>query len=218
MEVVYTQTNENLNAIIAGLVPIPEDTILAVGGSGDQAFALLEFAGRVKVVDKDHSQTEYIRKRAEALRLRDYASFRRNANSSLYFFENKNRLERIRERLDHLAIAESADIVQIAPQEESYSKAYLSNAIGFPVAFNGGKIIRSLDAVAQKLTTGGLIYVANHWELVNAAMPSTLLLAREDILMIKSFLPQGLELDRALSKAARKYESEGWTPAVYRKI
>ncbi len=72
---VYRATNESLKAIVKGLDVSPVDSILAVGGSGDQAFALLEFAGKVTAVDNAPEQIDFMRQRVEALKRRDYWGF-----------------------------------------------------------------------------------------------------------------------------------------------
>ncbi|MCX6774504.1 MAG: hypothetical protein NTY99_00220 [DPANN group archaeon] len=53
----YFQTNEDLASIVRGMNVKPTDYILAVGGSGDQAFALLEYAKRVKIVYASNGET-----------------------------------------------------------------------------------------------------------------------------------------------------------------
>lgn len=82
---IYQCTNESLKAIIAGLDVSPEDNLLVVGGSGDQAFALLEFAGKGKVtaVDNAPQQIDFIRQKAEALQIGDYESFFRIDNKEM---------------------------------------------------------------------------------------------------------------------------------------
>ena len=49
----YSSTNESLEGVVAGLDVKPKDRIIAVGGCGDQAFALLENVGKVIVVDSN---------------------------------------------------------------------------------------------------------------------------------------------------------------------
>lgn len=71
----FTCTNESLPAIIAGLSPSSADRILAIGGSGDQAFALLEHGAQVAVIDHDARQIDFIRHRAAALADGDYYEF-----------------------------------------------------------------------------------------------------------------------------------------------
>ena len=71
----YFATNENVNAIMAGLEPSTSDTILTVTSGGDQALAMLENAGRVIVCDKNPHQIAYVRERVEALSRGDYETF-----------------------------------------------------------------------------------------------------------------------------------------------
>ncbi len=82
---IYQCTNESLKAIVAGLDVSPEDNLLVVGGSGDQAFALLEFAGEgtVTAVDNAPQQIDFIRQKAEALQRGDYESFFRVDNEGI---------------------------------------------------------------------------------------------------------------------------------------
>ena len=71
----YISTNENLDAIVLGMDVNSNDRILAMGGSGDQAFALLEKAGSVTVVDRNSAQIWYIKQRAELIRQKAYEFF-----------------------------------------------------------------------------------------------------------------------------------------------
>ena len=70
MTQIYARTNEDLTAIVKGLDVNPADYILAVGGSGDQAFALLENAKRVLAVDAEDQQVCHMRQLMEHLPLR----------------------------------------------------------------------------------------------------------------------------------------------------
>ena len=82
---IYQCTNESLKAIVAGLDVSPDDNLLVVGGSGDQAFALLEFAvkGKVTAVDNAPQQIDFIRQKVEALQRGDYESFFRVDNKEM---------------------------------------------------------------------------------------------------------------------------------------
>lgn len=64
----YGHTNESLWAVVAGLNVSRKDRILAICGSGDQAFALSEFADEVVAVDRSEEQIAYAQRRLEALR------------------------------------------------------------------------------------------------------------------------------------------------------
>ena len=72
---IYKKTNENLPCIIRGLDVQPNDYILAVGGSGDQALALLEYAERVLAVDIETRQVTHMKNQIDALSLGDYEVF-----------------------------------------------------------------------------------------------------------------------------------------------
>ena len=223
MDLFFTQTNETLNAIIVGLEVSSKDIILAVGGSGDQAFALLEYAERVKVVDDRPEQLSYIRRRAEALQKGDYEAFqpsnREVREDNAGYFKSPTRLETIQKKLEGLIILQPSDIISLAQQEESYSKVYLSNVIGYRNPPRDGDSCRTiLQKVAQRLVVNGLIYVANHRSLALVSEPHTY--GIQD-LHITSFLPPKLVLDLQLSKGARRWEKTGnyqWRPAVYRKV
>jgi len=74
-ELLYSVTNESLTAVIQGLELKPDDVVYAIGGSGDQAFAILEYAKRVIVIDSNPEQIKLIKRRAEMLEKSDYAKF-----------------------------------------------------------------------------------------------------------------------------------------------
>lgn len=182
----YSYTNEDLRGIILGLDFSPEDSVLAVAGSGDQAFAFLEFARQVKAVDIVPEQIELIRQKAEALQVGDYDEFLRvdgtgsadgwmygqyslefkrfdEMRKRKYFAEDDNqRLERIRRNLGNLVIAEPANVLEIAQTESGFSKIYLSNVFGYGDDGSDMWVTQILGNIARNLPLGGLIYVANH--------------------------------------------------------
>jgi len=71
----YVFTNESLESIVKSLSPSKTDSVLSVGGSGDQAFALAELAGRVVVCDTEPLQVSFIRERIIHLRNGNYQGF-----------------------------------------------------------------------------------------------------------------------------------------------
>ena len=79
----FACSNENPAAIIAGLDVHSEDHVLTVGGSGDQAFALLERAGAVIVTDNNPAQIAFIRQRASSLLENNNALFFANLRDFL---------------------------------------------------------------------------------------------------------------------------------------
>jgi len=144
----YTHTNESLDAIIAGLDIKQGDLILAVGGSGDQAFAMLEYAKSLLiVVDKNKHQIDYIAKRIELMKkgfynkslkigelgiqdgicrgTRNYELMKFNIEKRNKYFLQKGRLDRIRENLGYVSLV-NADIFSVLGWGNQ--KLYLSNA------------------------------------------------------------------------------------------
>ncbi len=73
----YSHTNESLRAITEELDINPTDVFLAIGASGDQAFALLDGSKSVRVAEFRSCQIDYIRKREGLLRNGDYEGFLR---------------------------------------------------------------------------------------------------------------------------------------------
>nr|MBA4405529.1 hypothetical protein [Nanoarchaeum sp.] len=228
----YSCTNESLDAIMAGLDVQPQDRILAVAGSGDQAFAFLEIASHVKAVDTSLPQIKLVIQRAQQLREGNYVDFLNytyngcldfirpaptywpdtgtryeNAHKpgrSAYFANNfPSRLDKIRANLGNLEISEeTADILKVAKKERGYNKIYLSNAIGYNRTLTDDKIRRIFSPLPRLLPADGLIYIANGGLFATYSLDSTLVFP-------------GVELDKELTIKAR--ELDGWRPAVYRK-
>lgn len=187
----YYYTNESLRGIISGLDLSKEDSVLAVAGSGDQAFAFLEFARQVKAVDVSPVQIEFMRKRIEALKAGNYGKFLmawgigyngeiisvKPEEAFLNYFMGERikyfsqdypqRLERIRANLENLVIARPANILKVAQRESGFSKVYLSNVFGYNGDESDMEVTRILRNIATNLPTGGLIYLANHGSLNN---------------------------------------------------
>ncbi|VVB77619.1 Uncharacterised protein [uncultured archaeon] len=67
MELLYSRTNESLAAIVVGLDLKSDDIVYAIGGSGDQAFAILEYAGKVIAVDNNPLQIKLMKERVKLL-------------------------------------------------------------------------------------------------------------------------------------------------------
>ena len=181
----YSHTNESLDAIVKGMNVNETDDIIAVCGSGDQAFALLEYAGSVLAVDSDRQQIEYAQKRAEALKAGDYDGFFPCSNDIYFnpdgsygkdfagrvrqYFEKDNseaRLEKIRKKLGSLEIRHVTDLLDEI-QEDRFSKAYLSNILGSDY-FSAVSFIKkfmpmlkegNIKTIAQMLRTDDLKFV-----------------------------------------------------------
>jgi hypothetical protein len=132
----YEATNESLSGIVAGLRPSPEDSILAVCGSGDQAFALAEYARRVVVVDYSPIQLNFARARRDALAAGDTSYFlnptsleRLTVDLRNEYFSQPGRLDRIRENIERLEFVDAVDVLAYTEEQPvgAFNKIYLSN-------------------------------------------------------------------------------------------
>jgi len=241
-EICYATTNESLKSIITGMNLSKEDEVLAIGGSGDQAFAILEFVKRVKVVDISSKQLAFINSRMAALKEMDVENFFEGDKKvfsgdfyplftqdvrNYFLSDNPDRLEKIRKKLPDFLIMDPEDIVKTAQKERDYSKIYLSNAISSGYYGKEGKmrenVTVSLSKISRNLPERGLIYVSQHNAFSDIArheeekfknIPRT-----SDDLNETFFLPSELRLDRELSIKARKVRDFCgeffWAPAVY---
>jgi hypothetical protein len=217
----YLATNENLLAIRHGLAIGPDDDVLAVAAAGDQAFALLEFARSVEVVDANPKQLHYVARQAEFLKHRDFQSFLRPqvlllsdpvfgydveqlaalnsvglAQRQRYF--TPARLNAIRQKLGDFVL--SGSTVLEAASKRSFDKVYLTNIIGYLDSdFTEGSL---LFLGANRLKIGGLVYLANP-----VGRPTSL--ARMKKL--------GFEPDTELTGVARALEPN-WKPDVFHRV
>ena len=218
----YYSTNESLDSIVKGLEPCHSDVIVAIGGSGDQAFALLESAGEVIVVDHDAQQIDYILKRRRLLeegRVTDFLGSENDVQIAKYL---QKRAEKIRHRLNRMVVYDPVDVFDFLEQENGFSKVYLSNVFG---CRNAGRSrnYESLGMIASKLPPGGLVYVADHgrtMEISPEFYPKDFIsywlsycMGRE----LSGKLPQGMIIDQRRTALARFHERNNWDTAVYRK-
>ncbi|NTV23485.1 MAG: hypothetical protein HGA85_03860 [Nanoarchaeota archaeon] len=135
----YTTTNENLDAILLGLAVQPQDRILAICGSGDQALAMAGIGAKVRAVDRETGQLEYAKEQAalfksnplKTLRFHPVSffmdvddDFRRN----WYLFSHRIEIARNLDSISYL----HGDIFEQDPK--GYNKIYLSNASGCKLA------------------------------------------------------------------------------------
>ena len=161
-ELNYACTNESLPSIIEGMEPRETDRILAICGSGDQAFALLESGAHVVAIDNDVHQVEFAQKRREKLKSSDYAGFlhappARNSCDPIardIYFREGERMRNIRARLGNLDIR-SQDIRTL---NEMVDKAYLSNVFDW---INDQSTVELVQLLAAHVSQGGLVYLAD---------------------------------------------------------
>lgn len=216
MTQMYARTNENLKSIVAGLDVQPKDYILAVGGSGDQAFALIERARRVLAVDTEAYQVNHMRRMAELIKEGDYRGFlyARTGGSDPHLFLNEpdlsdivrwemhhgskyftlEKFERIRKNLGNLQFRQG-EIVETTQTEDGFNKVYLSNALGKD-HITGENAREALIKISKRLPVDGLVYVSDH-------------------VAIFDYL-DGCGLEREELLTARTSD-KGWCPIVLRK-
>lgn len=217
-------TNESLDAIMGGLDINDKDKVLAVCGSGDQAFAMLEKASQVSVSDIRKVQLELVKSRMELLDAGKFQEFL-YPDKELSFgsyedeyllclsqrqkYFSQERLEIIRSKLGNLRILKEGPIA-FAESGKHFTKLYLSNIFDAD-DFNSQR----LKEYVQKLEIAGLMYVVNF----NGGEYS---LSRFAIHLF-SRIPRGLKIERNLSRIARDSEREqanifNWKPTIYRRV
>ncbi len=204
---IFPISNESIEAVVVGLNPGSNDSVLTVAGSGDQAFALLEKAGNVVIADISEAQLELVRKRKDALEAGDYETFFMptgsdyelfNAYPRIRYFDRMSRLDRIQERLSKLEICGSVSLEDLA-ESRSFDMIYASNAISEFYCANPLEVHFAM--LLRGLKIGGLLYVSNGAEIHN---------------LVKDIHRLGLELESSMTKKAQALE-DLWTPNVYRK-
>ena len=202
----YSCTNESLPSIIAGMEPDEKDIILAICGSGDQAFALLGSGAKVIAVDKDSRQVEFARARLERLRRGDYDGFLSappafnpcDPIARDIYFGRGNTLENIRARLANVSFRRQ-DITQL---DYIVDKAYLSNVLDWIT--DDKSVTDFLQRLASHIRQEGLVYLADKGAV-----------KEHKILWNKEF-----EIDKRLTERAVSltyYGDTHWIPIVLRK-
>jgi len=215
IDVEYPITNENLLAITRGLAISPSDDVLAICGSGDQAFALLENARSVLAMDKSGAQVEFAEKRRELLRQGKYDEFlplwvdgydlnpRPFHRRREYF--HPERLERITSKVDNLEIVRG-DIFNPRTSKK-FSKIYLSNSLLYE-SMESSAALRRIVGILNFLSINGLLYISDIDDLGRAGIHSPL---PSPELPFVSF-------DKEQTRVARVFERyEDWFPVVLRK-
>jgi hypothetical protein len=206
----YFTTTESLNSIITGLTPSPDDKILAIAGSGDQGFAMLEYGARVTLVDSDENAIDFVKDRAEALKNGDFRGFfypkgwsppslenliirNRYFNVQWPRYFSSRRVRKIRSNLGGLTILPCGKIGQNRLKQR-FTKIYLSNAWSVCGNF--------LDNLLLDLVPNGLIYSAIDSDFISYLLVN-----------------DGFCLDRLRTKQAREQSQSQhpfrWNPAVW---
>jgi SAM-dependent methyltransferase len=223
----YTYTNEELFAILKGLDLKKDDNVLAIAGSGDQAFAMLPYVDKITAVDVNTNQIDYIEQRMRWLKEgnKDYflerdlrkipsCPFQNSLNDCPEFSRREKllgkRLEGIIKNLERLSLVGGQDIKNLS-NKESFTKIYLSNILEW--YYCNGDSFSLLKNLTDSLKKGGLIYFAdgeNSWDEKDPTIPKELI------------------LEKTLTSIAREYErkygwkvlinQQRWYPSVYKKV
>lgn len=227
--------NEDLRAIVAGMAPKESDVVLAIGGSGDQALALLEFGCIVYCVDINENQIKYINDVAEELKKGKFGEFLDVPDDDIIshrlkkkigvdywklrkeYFSKEGRLDKIASNLDSLKIVgEPINIFRVEPKIK-FSKIYLSNI--FTTMSNSGRynfasFEKSMKALSKLLEPKGILYFAD-WEVVLRRIESEKFNSSENRNL--DLKEQGFSVDNDLTKKAKKFGNFlSRSPAVLR--
>ncbi len=214
-ELPYPKTNESLDAIVEGLDIHARDRVLAIAGSGDQAFAMLVNDAIVHAIDIDDLQVKYMQERARALKKKHFIKFEKYSEPlNKYLKKNNVHLEFLQKRLMNLQIWEDN---LFTTNLKGYNKIYLSNALT-------GKIEHLRDfldkSMASKIKFGALIYLT---ELIPRYFVNG---TKDNILYKKERFDKlnltNLKVESELTKLAKFYETgspiKRWSPIIYRKV
>ena len=214
----YSFTNESPDAIIKGLDLNLDDEVLAIAGSGDQAFAMLGLCRKVNVFDSNLTQLKYVRRRKRAIEEGDLESFleyhmKLEDRTLANFFRDENRFRRIKENINSLQIPDypiEASMLNLYPQLLTANKVYLSNCFG--------GIFLEDDTDLEEYFFTDLRYIRGLFRrgtiLYNAATPR--------IISEDSILPYGLKYNANKSREAKEIEIEKdkitifpWNPGIF---
>jgi hypothetical protein len=222
----WEYTNENLPAIITGLELKPEDIILSVCGSGDQAFAMLEHSKQVVAFDYNKLQIQFAIKRAEQLRKGDVDGFIQISENVNYKLGNIGMLRAFRSRNMYFT-QDTVNIIKsklnsiefklgnvFNAAEKKFTKVYLSNSLTYnsydyvnssncPVK-NENISIKRMKTLIDFLPQGALIYTASMKRKTSDIASK-----------ISQAFPRRLKIEKNLTTLAQEHET-AWCPTVYK--
>lgn len=230
-ELAYRVTNESLEAVVTGLNPQQEDSILAICGSGDQAFAMLEKAGQIVVVDSLPKQINYFARRKNLLKEGEFEEFLNpgeisSENRDLEQLKIRNRyfseerLKAIQPKLkDSWRVRRiTGDLFNLVFPEGEFNKIYLSNILTYSLEPETiGLAQGRLKTIAKWLSERGLIYLAEYKPIING-------IAKKYGDNEKSFLHSlGLVVNQERTEKAQEFQKAvnhlvKWEPEVLQKV
>tara|TARA_Y100000310_G_scaffold78181_1_gene74811 strand:+ start:8797 stop:9561 length:765 start_codon:yes stop_codon:yes gene_type:complete len=230
----WLSTNEDLESILEGMDVNEDDSILAIGGSGEQIFAMLSRGAKVTVIDYDPVQIWYIKYRAKLIEngfidtfLEPITTYWQNFRPNpLDFFRKQGILDSIRENVGNLTIMEPTDLYDLDPTPiERFNKLYLSNAIQSDK--KRAESIQLLKGFVKYLPLGGLIYSSQRIDEVLDLQKNGILGFFVDLGSMVKRRIMGNDNDRNLmvedmelsGRARSSYSSMIiWDRTVYRKV
>ncbi len=179
----YLVTNECLEAIISGMNLRQEDSALAICGSGDQAFAMLEKVKRILVVDDKVWQVQYFLRRKSFLESGKLGKFLKvekyegdlTALKLRNEYFSKERLRTIQLGLKKSKIeTRVGDLFDLEFARGEFNKVYLSNVLSYGFLSNQHiqLIIGKLQKITNKLSDRGLIYLSDSRNVIERAITS----------------------------------------------
>jgi len=230
----WEYTNENLHAIITGLELKPEDIILSVCGSGDQAFAMLEYSKQVVAFDYNKLQLQFAVKRAEQLRKGDVDNFFQISENAEYKFSNigmlrafrsrnmyftQNSINIIKSKLNSIEFKFGNVFDKKIAAEKKFTKVYLSNSL----TYNSYNYVNSNCSVKNNSSVKKEDIIIKRMEtLIDFLLPGALIYTvsmkrkTSDITSkISQAFPRRLKIEERLTTLAQEHET-AWYPTVYK--
>jgi SAM-dependent methyltransferase len=218
-------TNESLEAITSGLNLNSENSVLAICGSGDQAFAILEKTGNVYVVDMREKQIEYFLYRQDLLEKGEFNEFldvpeEKSQKDDRHFISSRNRyfsterLRMIQSNLRNNVKTASLKIDELEGQE--FDRVYLSNVLSYGSSYiDFLSVEKRLEKISKLLKKDGLIYISDYREIFDEMEFPRKVLEEEFLKRIN------LQVNQQLTEVAQRLQSKGWKnwkPGIIQKI
>lgn len=202
----YLSTNESLEAIMQCMELTRKDNVLAICGSGDQVFAMSEYAGDIIAMDLSLEQIEYAESQRNTIlrgNLMEFIythtdwAYMKNSKVRQKYFSKAGRMEKIRENLGRISFA-SGDIKAYSPGAK-FSRFYLSNVhLGDDV-----EDVEVICRVMRGLSAGGICYHASGAEL-------------KYMISTSPEIARLVFIDEELTRKAQALENS-WEPLVLRR-
>lgn len=217
-ELNYSHANESLEAINRAMSFEAGDRVLAVGGSGEQAFSMLEHGCKVVVIDNTPPQIDLIKYRKNCLASGNISTFlhpfstgeldgvfigtkkiyseKECVSNNEAYFKSNDRLEKIKYHLGNLSLLPPMNIFYFLEENaKDFNKIYFSNIVGYLE----GDSIKDMTRLSNILSRGTFAYLTSHGQRFG----------REDSSNFGDF-----RMDEKRTNTARFFE-KFWMPAVY---